>query len=171
MKNFCKGTPFHPVSSSTKEQGPEQALALQTCHTCKKCNTEKHIKAFDGSSTTCKQCAEGTSVPICDACDTPKPRHAFDAKMLDNAQTFQREQVCKACYANGMSPKDVKKYRCIECGERVHLKFTEKDRRRYLTSTGYAQIATQRRKTWRKSCARVRPGSARAPATDWSDHI
>ena len=124
-------------SSQLKHKGDtaqNMHLHCLTCHTCKKCNTKKHIKAFDGDSPTCRQCAEGTSNPNCDACDTRKPRHAFDANIMDNAQTFRAKRIFQACYANGMSPIDVKKYRCIECGERLHLKFTEKDRRKYLTS-------------------------------------
>ena len=112
-------------------------LRCAACHTCKKCTTIKTIPAFKGASDTCSDCSGG----FCTACNTHKPRHAFHARMFDNAQRKKTKLVCQECTANGMTPKAVRKYRCSECNEHRRLKFAKTDKRMYLASHGGISIA------------------------------
>ena len=154
--------------SYTGDTTRSKHLRCTECHTCKECGTERHSNAFKGASNTCMRC----SPYFCNACNTHKPRNAFDANIFKNAKTKITTLVCLACNANGMSPTNVKKYRCSECGEQEHSRFAVKDRREYLTSNGRCSMVCldcyakqkqimkvlRNKKAWRRTC----------PGTGWT---
>ena len=95
------------------------------CHTCKACNTEKGIKAFEGPASVCQACNKLSQSFTCDACKEKTIATAFDKLLLGNAQKYARCLVCLSCAEKGVSPKDTKMYPCAGCGNRGHLKFSK----------------------------------------------
>ena len=77
---------------------------------------------------------------MCDACREEKAADEFDHNILRNAEYHGRRRVCLCCCDKGMSPKDVEKYPCDECGDRGHLKFSYEMRRAYMQSNGRTKI-------------------------------
>ena len=115
-------------------------LRCAKCHTCLECKEKKDIHAFDGLSSECRTCQKQRVRWTCDACKHELQEHDFDANIFENAGKHNRNRVCTSCCNKGMSPKDVSKYRCDECGDHGHLKFPYETRRKYTESGGRTKI-------------------------------
>ena len=131
-----------PDSQLRHKGDPSQNSFLRCtkCHTCTKCNEQKDIHAFDGPSSACRKCERHLARWTCDARQQELEKEAFDQNIFVNARDHGRKRVCAVCCNNGMSPKDVQKYCCSECGDRGHLKFPYEARRRYKESNGRTKI-------------------------------
>ena len=131
-----------PDSQLHNKGDPDRNIFLRCtkCHTCTECNEEKDIHAFDGNSPTCRKCQKLAHRHTWDACQRQRAETAFNVNILDNARKHDRKRVCIDCCNKGMSPKDVRKYRCDECGDRGHLKFPYEARRQYIQSNGRTKI-------------------------------
>ena len=101
-------------------------LRCSGCHTCSRCQKEKHIKAFRDNGRSCIECEKQASNWTCDACHIEKKPASFDKHILDNAQKHGRLRVCVTCQENGISPMDINTYTCSGCGQRGHNKFNKK---------------------------------------------
>ena len=79
----------------------------------------------------------------CDACNTLKHADHFDPGILHRAKYTGQQKVCHACKEAGFSPRDVKRYTCIECGPKEHLKFTKQAMIGYKTSIQHTKLTCQ----------------------------
>ena len=101
----------------------------------KECNRKLDIHA-----TACRKCLKRPLRWTCHACQEQLEEEAFDKDLFANARKKKTKRVCVVCCNNGMSPKDIKKYRCEECGDRGHLKFPYEARRKYTESNGRTKM-------------------------------
>ena len=119
------------VSFNTSETKTETSLRGAQSATHVKGAMKENIHAFDGLSSECRKCQKQRVRWTCDACQRELQEHDFDANIFAHARDHNRNRVCTSCCNKGMSPKDVRKYRCDECGDHGHLKFPYEARRTY----------------------------------------
>ena len=82
----------------------------------------KNAKTRSMESLMCKACARGTLQ--CIGCATYLPRSSFDGSMWHNGRHHGRQSICTRCQAVGLSPRDIQRYACSQCGsEYGHMKF------------------------------------------------